>query len=134
MGTISKKQIIILLAIFITSLIFSFQDFFRYSRYDYDNSWEVIFLYGWGNYTFEDVSLSLLIISAIIFPLFRLIFFIVKIWRSFPTIEDAFYYYQEVNRVKKASKKTKEKQRLEKVKEEFKQKLAKLEEEKKKYL
>jgi hypothetical protein len=62
--------------------------------------------------------------------------FIIKIYiyGKFPSVGEAIYYYQELNRVNKAARKIKEKQRLEKVRQEYKLKLAHLEEEKKKYL
>jgi hypothetical protein len=133
MKTITKNQLIILFTIFIISLILSFQDFFRYYRSGF--SWEVIFLYGWGNYYPDVVILSLLIIFGTLFPLISMIFFYFKnIHGKFPSFEDAIYYFQELNRVNKAARKIREKQRMEKVRQEYKLKLAQLEEEKKKYL
>jgi hypothetical protein len=133
MKTITKNQLIILFTIFIISLILSFQDFFRYYRSGF--SWEVIFLHGWGNYSTGDVFLSLLIIFGTLFPLISIIIFYLKnIHGKFPSFKDAIYYFQELNRVNKAARKIKEKQRMEKVRQEYKQKLAQLEEEKKKYL
>jgi hypothetical protein len=135
MKTITKNQLIILFTIFIISLILSFQDFFNYSRNDYDFSWEVIFLYGWGNYSTGSVFFSLLIISGTLIPLISIIIFYLKnIHGKFPSFKDAIYYFQELNRVNKAARKIKEKQRMEKVRQEYKQKLAQLEEDKKKYL
>ena len=134
MKTILKINSVILFAIFLIFLIISFLEFFLYfSYYDFDNAWEVFFLYGWGNYAFESVILSFLIIFI---TLTSIVFFIIKIYiyGKFPSVGEAIYYYQELNRVNKAARKIKEKQRLEKVRQEYKLKLAHLEEEKKKYL
>jgi hypothetical protein len=130
MKTISKNQLIILFTIFVISIILSFQDFF-YGEF----SWEVIFLYGWGNYYTDAVILSLLIIFGTLFPLISMIFFYFKsIHGKFPSFADAIFYFNELNRVNKAARKIKEKQRMEKVRQEYKLKLAQLQEEKKKYL
>jgi hypothetical protein len=134
MKTILKINSVILFAIFLIFLIISFLEFFLYGPYyDFDNAWEVFFLYGWGNYAFESVILSFLIIFI---TLTSIVFFIIKIYiyGKFPSVGEAIYYYQELNRVNKAARKIKEKQRLEKVRQEYKLKLAHLEEEKKKYL
>lgn len=134
MKTILKINSVILFAIFLIFLIISFLEFFLYGPYyDFYNAWEVFFLYGWGNYAFESVILSFLIIFI---TLTSIVFFIIKIYiyGKFPSAREAIYYYQELNRVNKAARKIKEKQRLEKVRQEYKLKLAHLEEEKKKYL
>jgi hypothetical protein len=55
-------------------------------------------------------------------------------YEGFPSLIEAKKYFKELDRLKRASFKAKEKQRLEKVNQEYQQKLAKLEEEKKKYL
>lgn len=130
MRKLSKSKLIILFAVYLIFPILSLQDFF-YS----DNSWEVLFLYGWEYYSFEAVILSFwIILFTLLSPIVFIIIIIKYIKNKFPSVKEAIYYYQELNRVNKAARKIKEKQRLEKVRQEYKLKLAQLEEEKKKYL
>jgi hypothetical protein len=137
MKTLSKSKLVILFAIYSIFPILSLQEFFYYfgsggSRYD--NSWQVLLLNSWSNYDFSYVIFSFLIILFTLSPIVFIIIINNYIKNRFPSVREAFYYYKELNRVNKASRKMKEKQRLEKVRQEYKQKLAQLEEEKKKYL
>lgn len=135
MKTLSKSKLIILFALYAIFPILSLQEFFYYSRNYYDNSWEVLLLYGWSNYNDSSVIFSFLIILfTLLSPIVFIIIIIKYIKNKFPSVKEAIYYYQELNRVNKAARKIKEKQRLEKVRQEYKLKLAQLEEEKKKYL
>ena len=95
----------------------------------YDNPWEIISRNGLGRYEHNLVSIifSLLIIMSIVsLPLVWTIFLLFqlnKFIRTFPSIKDARNYYKDLKKVKIA-----------KVKADFKIKMAKVEEEKKKYL
>jgi hypothetical protein len=112
----------------------SFADLFRFRWNDrwYRTVWEictVLYDYGYIIFSSFNTFIAFSIFIGIIISLIFLILQTIKVFRysAFPSISEAKSYFKVVQTIK-------EKQRLQKVKQEYQIKMAKLEEEKKKYL
>ena len=128
----------VLIPLIINVLLYflSIQDFFRrgFSTY-YHSSWEVL-TYTSLNFRESDYFYSYLLTIGFLMSFIALVIQSIRaiMFVGFPSIKEARFYYKELSRIKRASQAIKEKERLEKVRQEYKLKLAHLEEEKKKYL
>jgi len=109
--------------------------YFNYDRYI--TPWEFFYSYSYVTAAPIGVWVTALLILIGLFTSF--VFFIKNIiklfmYAGFPSIKDAKHYYKELKKIKRASLKQLEKKRLEKSHQEYQLKMAKLEEEKKKFL
>jgi hypothetical protein len=114
---------------FITSLLFLFNSFLDYFDWYY-SSWDYLLeYYYYTNLDEENAFVAYLILIGLFVSVFFLIKQMILVFKysGFPSIKEAKSYYALSNKIK-------EKQRLDKVNKEYQIKLAKLEEEKKKYL
>jgi hypothetical protein len=103
-----------------------------FEEWDFSSSALVLLFsldWGWGYFSAFNIIMAILIVIALLVSLVFLVLQTIKVFRysAFPSISEAKSYFKVVQTIK-------EKQRLQKVKQEYQIKMAKLEEEKKKYL
>ena len=113
----------------ISTIVFFINSLIEYYPWN-SNSWVFLFdFYYYTNLGSDDAFIAYLILIGFFVSVTFLIKNTIKVFKysGFPSIKEAKSYFNLANKIK-------EKQRLEKVNREYRIKLAKLEEEKKKYL